>query len=704
MTNIVTKYRFSNQDLLRVSNVPYRPLGKSANGYLMVRHDLPGGLTEEMSHEQIAEFARLGRLQFEQGFFAPPGAANSARRPEEMLCGLSAEDSEQIRRRECFVLAFKELETRCEVRRTDASIDAERHAIAGLANEIYRQGKESGRRRAGKAVAMIDTPCARTLKNWVRSFERDGLAGLRDNRARSGKKGSDFNGAEQALLREIVRGYATPQRPTMKMIHQATQAGFMQKSKERLAEGLTPLKTPSRSTVERAIRKLDPLLVYAGRYGEDAALRHARTVGRGRTAMRPLQIVEMDEYEMDLITILALSGGDRVVSRDELEAMGLDGGKKRVWVTVAIDRATRCILAMRISLTPSHRSALDALRMIMEDKHQWADKVGALRPWSMCGRPEEIVSDNGSGFVSSAFRTAAEDLGIRVTRPPAKVPQLRGAIESLFATIAQDLVARLTGRTFGSIVERGDHPSEENAALTLDDLLFAIVRWVADIYHRRPHSGLAGETPAEAWERLTDEHHVLPPPGAREMRIAFGTQLDRTLAKDGVRVMHVRYHDLALAEKYVRNVGKKVSVRVDPQNIGAIEILDGDVWRELPAVDPRFEGMSAADWARAVEGHNRRRRQTEQEIFEETWAAYEAIRERNKDARALRGLFEDAWDQGRIDRIEERLTAFFATREREPDPEAPDPLAAGILTGTGQTPARRFRRSGSGIGRVRKED
>lgn len=704
MTNVVTKYRFSAQDLLHVGNVPYRPLTKSANGYLMVRHDLPGGLTEEMSHEQLAEYARRGHLQFEQGFFAPPGVANRARAPEQMVCGLPARDKEEIRRRECYVIAFKRMEAEGTVRRTEGSIENAKHAIFGLASSIYLEGENPGRRRAGKEVTGIRMPCARTLKTWVRNYEREGLAGLRDKWEKCGKKGPDFNSVEQGLLHEVVRGYATPQRPNMKMIHQALQARFMQENEERRANGLPPLRTPSRSTVERAIRKLDPLLVYAGRYGEDAALRHAHTVGRGKTTMRPLQIVEMDECEMDLLTILALSGGDRIATEDELKAMGLDGAKKRIWVTVAIDRATRCILAMRISLAPSHCSALDGLRMIMEDKREWADKVGALRPWSMCGRPEEIVSDNGAGFVSSEFRTAAEDLGIRVTRTVAKVPQMRGVIESLFATIAQDLVARLTGRTFGSIVERGDHPSEKNAALTLDDLAFALVRWAVDIYHRRPHSGLAGETPAEAWERLTDEHHVLPPPGAREMRIAFGVQLERTLAKDGVRVMHVLYHDLALAQKYVRNMGAKVTVRVDPQDLGAVEILDNGVWRELPAVDQRFEGMSAADWARAVETRNRRRRETEQEVFEATWATYEAIRERNREARSLRGLVEDEWNQDRFDRTQERLTAFFATREREPDPEAPDPLVAGIPTGTGQPPARRSKRGESGIGRVRKED
>lgn len=707
MTGVVTRYRFSNDDLVRIANVPYRPLGKSANGYLLVRHDIPGGLTEEMSHEQITQLARRGQIEFLRGHFAPPGAANSARAPEDMVTGLPLEQRKQINRRECFVLAFQRLKSEGMVRKTHASVLQAKGLIRDLAESYYFARESEGKRpRGGTEGRALIAPCARTLLTWVRKYERDGLAGLRDRWERCGKQGSDFNARELALLHETVRGYATAQRPTMKMIHQAVRARFALENDELLLAGLPPLKTPSLSTVERAIRKLDPLLVYAGRYGKDAALRHARTVGRGQTTFRPLQAVEIDEHEMDLMTILALSGGDRIASADELREMGLTGLKQRVWVTVAIDRATRCILAMRISLTPSSRSALDTLRMIMADKSQWSDKVGALAPWSMCGRPEEIVTDNGSGFVSAAFRAAAEDLGIRVTRTVAKVPQMRGVVESVFATIAQDLVARLTGRTFGSVYARGDHPSEERAALTLDDLAFALVRWTVDIYHRRPHSGLGGESPLEAWERLTDEHHVLPPPGAREMRIAFGTELTRTLAKDGVRVMHVRYHDLALAQKYVRNVGKKVTLRVDPMDIGAIEILDGNVWRALPAVDPRFEGVTAADWARAVESRNRRRRESEEEIFEATWAACEAIRVRNDEARSLRGLVEDVWDEDRFVRVESRLTAFFATREREADREEPDPLLEGIPTGNGLAPAptRRAERGKGGFGRVRKED
>ncbi|QIR85102.1 DDE-type integrase/transposase/recombinase [Paracoccus sp. AK26] len=383
-------------------------------------------------------------------------------------------------------------------------MNAGRNVLTALANDIYSDGRIPERRKAGKKVSQVGCPSPRALRTWIKNYERDGIAGLRDNRSRSGKKGPDLLKVEVDMLHEAAREYASSQRPSKKMIHQRLAARIREENRGRSDSGERLLRTPSRSTLERAIRKIDPLLVYAGRYGEDAALRYARTVGSGLTHLRPLQRVEIDECEMDLMVILALSGAGRALSEEERERMGLTGEKVRVWVTIAIDCATRCILAMKISLNPSQHSGLEALRMIIEDKSVWADAVGALSAWFMCGRPEEICSDNGSAYLSWAFRTAAEDLGIRVTRTVAKVPQMRGTIESIFSTIAQDLIARLTGRTFGSILERGDHPSEANAALTLDDLAFALVRWVVDIYHRRPHSGLGGRSPAQMWKALTE--------------------------------------------------------------------------------------------------------------------------------------------------------------------------------------------------------
>ncbi|QIR85101.1 Mu transposase C-terminal domain-containing protein [Paracoccus sp. AK26] len=188
------------------------------------------------------------------------------------------------------------------------------------------------------------------------------------------------------------------------------------------------------------------------------------------------------------------------------------------------------------------------------------------------------------------------------------------------------------------------------------------------------------------------------------MRIAFGVEVERKLAKDGIRVMNVRYHDVVLAQRFVRNIGNCYKVRFDPTNLGASEILDEGTWRELKAVDGRFEGVSATHWARAAAAVRRERARTEEEAAEVIWAAYSAIDQKNTSARLERGLIEDRWDADRLAQVEDRLTAFIRFRE---DPEAPpsDPLAMGIPTGTGERQSpRRNRGETGGIGRIERED
>ena len=87
----------------------------------------------------------------------------------------------------------------------------------------------------------------------------------------------------------------------------------------------------------------------------------------------------------------------------------------------------------------------------------------------------------------------------------------------------------LIGRTFSNSVERGDYPSEDWAALTDDELAEIFTLFIVDIYHNTPHSGLKGETPANAWKRLSNEQNVTPPPNANARRFVFGLPHSRKL-------------------------------------------------------------------------------------------------------------------------------------------------------------------------------
>lgn len=192
----------------------------------------------------------------------------------------------------------------------------------------------------------------------------------------------------------------------------------------------------------------------------------------------------------------------------------------RRWVYVVMDCATRCILGFRIVATPNAEDAVRALQLAAVDKTPIAEAAGCRSPWSQAGGIGILVTDQGSAFAFEAFRTAVIDLESTYEAPPAGVPKLRARIERLFRTFGQQLAPMLIGRTFSNSVERGDYPSEDWAALTDDELAEIFTLFIVDIYHNTPHSGLKGETPANAWKRLSNEQNVTPPPNANARRFS----------------------------------------------------------------------------------------------------------------------------------------------------------------------------------------
>lgn len=217
-------------------------------------------------------------------------------------------------------------------------------------------------------------------------------------------------------------------------------------------------------------------------------------------ASRPLERVEIDEWQIDLMSIMSRAGLMSLLTAEELEQLGLDDSKTRWWLAVAIDCRTRVILGMILTREPRADAAIACLRMVTSDEGYISDATGATARWSQSGKPEMLVCDNGSSFRAINFTDACNDLGISMTRTIAGVPTMRGTIERVFQTCALDLLPRLKGRTISNVVRRGDHPSEARACLNPGVPCVALVRWIVDIYHNTPHEGLGGRTPLAQWE------------------------------------------------------------------------------------------------------------------------------------------------------------------------------------------------------------
>lgn len=106
---------------------------------------------------------------------------------------------------------------------------------------------------------------------------------------------------------------------------------------------------------------------------------------------------------------------------------------------------------------------------------------GAL---ARCGIPRTLYLDNGSSFVGRELRLACARAGIRLIHSCPYEASSRGKIERFFRTLREQVIARL----------------DLDLVKTIEDLNVRLTSWVEGEYNSRPHAGLDGLAPREAWE------------------------------------------------------------------------------------------------------------------------------------------------------------------------------------------------------------
>lgn len=459
--------------------------------------------------------------------------------------------------------------------------------------EAWRQRFERVSRSCPVKIPLPKRRSIRSLRRWLQAYEAYGALGLRSRYRTMGNARPRIGREVLALMRPHIEAFADERRPTQKSCYRDFCDAVDALNLARVTESLPRLPKPSISKFRQLLRRENQFEQYARRHGVDAARRKFYAATQGIDVTFPLERVEMDEWPIDLQTLLT-DGVIEKMSKEEIAKLE----RARWSVTVAIDVASRYILAMTLSPTPSSAAAIKTLKMAMMDRTPIAEASGAASSWSGCGRIVELAVDNGSALIDAQFRQAASDLGICMTWTVAAVPQLRGTIERLFGTVHLTTIAPFTGRTFGNSVARGDYDSEGRAALTPAELAKALVLGQVDIYHHSPHQGLGGETPFNAWNRLVEAYGLPAPPARIELLAAFGIEERVATGIRGVRYANFWYHSEELQRHRLAHGDGDVDIRVDVDLLSSIAIKLGDVWALVPAVDQEFAGVSLDTWQR----------------------------------------------------------------------------------------------------------
>ncbi|MER5981073.1 Mu transposase C-terminal domain-containing protein [Streptomyces sp. NPDC001857] len=369
---------------------------------------------------------------------------------------------------------------------------------------------------------------------------------------------------------------------------------------------------PAPSTFNRLARVLADPLEHPGRPARTATTVPVRPF-TPTVALRPGELVQVDTTRLDVM------------------AIGEDGRAVRPELTIALDVATRSVVAA--VLREEGTKAVDAALLLAEMavphpvRPGWGEQLrlshaavpydrllaldarleqAAARPVVV---PETIVIDRGAIFVSAAFLAACETLGVSVQPAPPRSPAAKGAVERTFGSINSLFAQHVAGYTGPHVLQRGEAVQDE-ARFTVAQLQELLDEWITACWQHRPHDGLRHPllpkkalAPNEMWGALLGACGYVPLPldGADYLEllpVCFHPVTGR-----GIRINHRTYDHAELNEHrgrpYPAGPGGRWEVHLNPHDVRQIYIRlpDGQL-HEIPWIhrDHVHAPMSETTW------------------------------------------------------------------------------------------------------------
>lgn len=327
------------------------------------------------------------------------------------------------------------------------------------------------------------------------------------------------------------------------------------------------LPVPHVNTVRSRISHIDARTLAECRSGKRAAKEQFEPLrGHFPAVNSPLTVIQIDHTKLDVVVVSE-------IDRNPLA---------RPWFTVAIDVFSRVVVGFYLSLeAPSAASTGMCLATAILPKDALLAKWGITTPWPVWGRMTGIHCDNGKDFRGAMLRQACQQYGINLLFRPVRQPHYGGHIERLMGTFARE-IHTLPGTTFENPGERKGYDSEKHSALTIGELELWIARFIIEIYHQKPHSGLAGRTPIRLYEEGV-ARTGLPElcTNEEQLRLDFMPLEERLVTVNGIVVDNISYfHDVLRPWINARQKSggrRRFAVRRDPRDISVVHFFDPEL-------------------------------------------------------------------------------------------------------------------------------
>lgn len=387
----------------------------------------------------------------------------------------------------------------------------------------------------------------------------------------------EFRGAIVRRL-ETIRNHSTD--TTRAVRSAAQQAGVTERTVWRWLENPRP--TPKR---ERLGLDRDALVAIARHHGNrKAAWRYLRTEGKFDLTYSQFAR-RLDSMPTDVVAgvvdgmsaALKRSLYNQAKNPAKLEVLSFDhtemplwcvrpetGERIHPWLTLLLDWGTRLLLAVVLTEgegvggDPNTASIIAGISTALVGHDLDGTWVG--------GRPSVMVADNAQTHLAQAVLNGYAALAIQPHFIHPASPWENGKVERLMLTVEREFIATLPGYT-----HHGDRRYSREAwaptdYLTVDAVAEALRKWVAHYNSSRPHAGLNGRTPLQAWR---DDPTIVEVVDEALVRGAFLIEARlRRVSKNGVHFRGVDYQSPSLRGQ----VGRDVAIRYLPNDRSRIDI------------------------------------------------------------------------------------------------------------------------------------
>lgn len=541
----------------------------------------------QLTPEEYARRRRTGDIDLKRGLHEPGNARIRVALRGKPLEKIEKPKITKAKYKEDLIQLYLQAEFQANVHGRHVA-RSEEHLADLLAN-WHRQivakvtlAKPIRKPRAGKPTGETEGPTVRTFNNWYREYMKCGMkyTGLIDRYWGTESQAEKADTESYKLWVKFADMYLDELKPPRATLLLQLEAAIDLENETRKANGETLLVSPPDSFFKSLIDRHGEYEIMRAREGEEKARRRFEPIYRHFRHYRVGERVELDFWTVDLFAFFKVTGLLWHIKPEKRKELHDNG---RLMFCGAIDVASRSILALTASYTPSSAVVLEALEMIGRDKSELALLVGAETPWYQACTPERVLFDNGSEFANNVVHDSLNRMTTTITHPKAGDPARRPFIESFFRTFGRYMLPYFDGKTFSNYLQKGDRDPQDRITLTIDELMEVAIRVVCDVYHNHPHQGLAGNSPFMAWHELSENAAPHEPPTPKEVCQIFGTEITRTVTPSGVNFMGIPYNSDALQWHFRTSPGGKdgitVRVRVHHKDLSSLVCLIDDDWK-----------------------------------------------------------------------------------------------------------------------------